>query len=35
VNIPVILWLKIAYDLIDYAKMRYNPLGQAVTGFQG
>jgi uncharacterized protein len=30
VNIPVILWLRnlaIAYDLVDYAKMRYNLLG--------
>lgn len=38
VNIPIILWLRhlaLCYDMVDYAKMRYNLLNQGLHWFQG
>ncbi len=38
VNIPTILWLRqlaLSYDMVDYAKMRYNLLNQGLHWFSG
>ena len=38
VNIPIILWLRnlaVAYDMVEYGKMRYNLLGSGGHFFPG